>query len=241
MEKLTEDELRQNLSLCYRILANLQLDDMTYTHLSARLPHSEAFFIYPFGLLFSEVTPQCLLKIKLDGTVLEGIAHTYNPTGYVIHSSIYRHRPDINAIFHLHTEAGVAVSAMQCGLLPISQWALHFYERLSYHDYHALALTAEHESKLVHDLKDNFTLFLKNHGTLTAGRTLHEALFYTHHLEKACRTQCLALASQTPLTIPPPAVCLQTVNELLNFEADLGKRDWDAHVRRMNQSSKTIV
>ena len=217
MEKLTEDELRQNLSLCYRILANLQLDDMTYTHLSARLPHSEAFFIYPFGLLFSEVTPQCLLKIKLDGTVLEGIAHTYNPTGYVIHSSIYRHRPDINAIFHLHTE------------------------RLSYHDYHALALTAEHESKLVHDLKDNFTLFLKNHGTLTAGRTLHEALFYTHHLEKACRTQCLALASQTPLTIPPPAVCLQTVNELLNFEADLGKRDWDAHVRRMNQSSKTIV
>src|SRR5690606_23145697 len=138
-----------------QICAALKLDDLTYTHLSARPAGADYFFIYPFGLLFEETTASSLLKVDLNGKVLEGEEYQYNQTGYVIHGSIYRHRSDINAIFHLHTHAGVAVSAMKDGLLPATQWALHFYNGIAYHDYDSLALANEsHEDRLVRDLAD---------------------------------------------------------------------------------------
>src|SRR3990167_5395717 len=100
--------LRIELAAAYRMLAMLKMDDLTYTHLSARLPGSEHYFIYPFGLLFDEVTASSLLKVSLDGEILEGTESQYNRTGYVIHGNIYKKCPDVNAVFHLHTIAGVA-------------------------------------------------------------------------------------------------------------------------------------
>lgn len=140
---MVEEEVRQNLALAYQFLAQLQMDDLTYTHLSARVPGKSYFYIYPFGYLFSEVTAQNLLTVSLEGKVLEGQEMQYNKTGYIIHSNIYRTREDINAIFHLHTPAGIAVSAMECGLLPISQFSFHFYNRIAYHLYNSLALDPE--------------------------------------------------------------------------------------------------
>lgn len=224
---MTEHNLRYHLAIAYQALAKLKLDDLTYTHLSARMPGQDAYFIYPFGLLFEEVTPDSLLKVSLDGTILEGNEFQYNKTGYIIHGSIYKHREDINAIFHLHTPAMVAVSAMEHGLLPISQWSLHFYNRIAYHSYNSLALTTdEHESNIVQDLGDKYVMLMKHHGSITAGRTIHEAFFYTHHLQKACETQCLALQSNAKLSIIPAEICETTVNDLLSFESDLGLRDW---------------
>lgn len=224
---MTNLELRYHLALAYKAFAKLKLDDLTYTHLSARIPDEDAYYIYPFGLLFEEVTPECLLKVSLDGTILEGCEFQYNKTGYVIHGSIYRNRSDINAIFHLHTPAIVAVSAMENGLLPISQWALHFYNQVAYHEYNSLALSTEHhEQRLIDDLGSKYVMLLKHHGSITAGRTIHEAFFYMHHLQKASETQCLALQSNAPLSKIPMDVCEKAVRDLLSFEADLGLRDW---------------
>lgn len=221
--------LKENLAAAYQICAHLGWADLTYTHISARLPDEDFFYIYPFGLLFPEVTPDCLLHVSLSGDVLEGNAGTYNPTGYAIHSTIYAKRSDIQAIYHLHTPAGVAVSSMDCGLLPLSQWALHFYNRHGYHDYDALA----HESNscqhhLLQDLDSHKVLILRNHGVLTCGETLHEGFFYAYHLEQACKTQLLALQTSMPLTQPSPEVCEKAAQQLLNFEKDLGLRDWQA-------------
>ena len=135
---MIENEVRENLALTYRFLAELQMDDLTYTHLSARVPGSRHFYIYPLGQLFSEVTAESLLTVSLDGTVVEGSEPHYNQTGYVMHGSIYDARPDLNAIIHLHTTAGVAVSIMGCGLLPMSQFSFHFYNRIAYHQYDSL-------------------------------------------------------------------------------------------------------
>ena len=134
------DGVRQNLAAAYRILAKFGMDDLTYTHLSARVPNEDCFYIHPLGLLFKEVTASQLLKVTFDGRVIEGSESQYNKTGYVMHGSVYQNRPDVNAIFHLHTTAGIAVSAMECGLLPISQFSFHFYNRLAYHNYNSLTL-----------------------------------------------------------------------------------------------------
>jgi ribulose-5-phosphate 4-epimerase/fuculose-1-phosphate aldolase len=221
--------LKEDLALCYQILAHLGLDDHTYTHLSAR--SENGFYIHPFGLHFKEVRASNLLEVSLEGEVLNGTELIPNPTGYVIHSQVYKNNHDINAVFHLHTPEIVAVSALKKGLLPISQWALHFYNKISYHDYDSLALQTDQGACLAKDLGRNFTLLMRNHGSLTCGKTLHEALFYTHHLQLACKAQCLALSMKEELSLPSTQVCEKSVEDLLSFEADLGLRDFLAWKR----------
>ncbi len=238
---MIEKEVRQNLAYAYQFLAEFKMDDLTYTHLSARVPGKPHFYIYPLGFLFSEVTAENLLTVTLQGEVLQGSEMQYNKTGYVIHGNIYRARSDINAIFHLHTPVGVAVSAMECGLLPISQFSLHFYNRIAYHAYNSLALDdEEHGVKLVKDLATHKIMILHNHGTLTCGGTIHEAFFYAYYLEQACRVQCMALASRQPLIYPPPHSCEQAALDMRAFEPDLGYRDWQALKRRFLKKNKLV-
>ncbi len=225
-------EIKQNLAYAYKIISCLKMDDHTYTHLSARAENNTEYYIYPFGLRFSEVTKNNLLKVSLTGEIIEGKEYQYNKTGYVIHGNIYEKRQDIQAIFHLHTPASVAVSAMRDGLLPISQWALHFYNQVVYHDYNSLILDKEVQgSQLANDLGSHKVMLLRNHGMLTCGATIMEAMFYAYHLEMACKTQCLALQTGVELIYPPKEICEQAVKDLLGFEKDLGQRDWQAWVR----------
>lgn len=224
--------VRRNLKHAYQILAKLGMADHTYTHLSARPKGADYYYINPFGLRFEEVTEDNLLKVSFDGKVLEGEEFQYNETGYVIHGSIYKSRPDLEAIFHLHTVSTVAVSCMREGLMPLSQWALHFYGQVKYHDYNSLALdNHSHGKDLVDDLADKKVIFLRNHGIITCGATIREALFYCYHLELACKTQVAALSSGAELLIPDKEVCKQANYDLLNFEKDLGFRDWQAWLR----------
>lgn len=229
------DSLKETLARCYYILAKKGLDDRTYTHLSARLAGEEAYYIYPLGLLFEEVTPDKLIKVDFDGNILEGSEKTFNETGYVIHSSVYKTRPDMNAVFHLHTTAGVAVSSMKQGLLPLSQFAFHFYNRLSYHGYDALNLDKRSQGQnLVKDLgPHNKAMILENHGTMTCGQTQEEALFYMLFLEEACKVQIAALsAGLDNLHIPPKSVCEQAYKDMTAFEqGNIGKRDFEAECR----------
>ena len=228
-------KIRQDLAYCNQILARLGMDDLTYTHLSARSVNTDSFFAHRMGLSFSEVTDLNLIEINFNGEVIDGDALQCNDTGYVIHSNIYRHRKDIDAIFHLHTIPGVAVSCMKFGLLPLSQFALHFYNQISYHDYNSLALSNDvHGQKMVKDLANNKVMFLRNHGTIVCGSTIQEAMFYTHHLEQACKVQVQALAAgRENLVIPSHEICAKASKDLLSFEQNLGERDWQAHLRAL--------
>lgn len=226
------NDTKRDLAHAYQILAHLKMDDHTYTHLSARAEDKGQYYIYPFGLRFEEVIENNLLKVFLDGKIIEGEEYQYNRTGYIIHGNIYQNRPDVQAIFHLHTPASVAVSAMKDGLLPISQWALHFYDQMSYHNYNSLALDHSiHGADLVKDLGKNNTMLMRNHGMVTCGETIMEALFRAYHLEMACKTQCLILQTSQEIIYPPEEICKQAVKDLLSFEESLGMRDWHAWVR----------
>jgi len=235
-----ERHARIQLAAAYRILAQMQMDDLTYTHLSVRLPESEAYFIYPFGMLFEEVTASSLLEVSLNGKVLEGRESQYNQTGYVIHGNIYKKRPDVNAIFHLHTTAGVAVSAMECGLLPLSQFSFHFYNRLAYHSYDSLTLDNQRQGEnLLQDLGLKKAMILRNHGTLTCGTTIQEAFLYMYFLEQACRVQCTALSSGQKVIIPPREVCEKAAQDVRAFEPDFGIRDWTSLLRKLEREDPT--
>lgn len=225
--------LREDLAYAYRIIADMGLDDSTYAHISVRVDQAH-FLIMPFGLLFEEVTPECLLLVNLQGEIIEGSEQHYNKTGYAIHGTIYSGRPDISAVYHLHTSASIAVGASAKGLLPISQWALHFYEQVAYGTYDSLIVDEDTQGKkLLAELGDKKVMLMRNHGLLTCGQTLHEALFYIHHLENACRVQAFSQVPDGGWVLPPHEVCQQSCKDLLSFEKDLGKRDWDAYVRRM--------
>ena len=227
-----DKEVKINLAHAYNILAKLGMDDHTYTHLSARPNGADYYYIYPFGYRFDEVVPKCLLKISVSGEILEGTKQEYNKTGFVIHSSIYKERPDLNVVFHLHTISTVAVSAMKRGLLPISQWAMHFYQQINYHEYNALSLDENTQgADLVKDLDDKKIIFLRNHGFIACGQTIYEALFYCYHLDLACKTQVVALSTNEELVIPDHTTCVQANYDLLNFEKNLGYRDWQAWLR----------
>ncbi|MGL9726028.1 MAG: class II aldolase/adducin family protein [Wolbachia sp.] len=184
---LTESKVKENLVYAYQILSYLKLDNYTYTHLSVRSDDQKSFYIYLFGMRFDEVNENSLMKVSFDGNVIEGKEHQYNKTGYIVHGFIYQARKDIQAIFHLHTPSIVAVPSLKDGLLPTSQWALHFYDKVSYHNYNSLALSDIEGERLIADLKENFVMLMRNHGSITCGRTIQEAMFYTYHLNKHAR------------------------------------------------------
>jgi len=228
---MNDEEIKLKLAQSYKILSFLKMDDHTYAHLSARASDGNSFYIYPFGLRFEEVKPSLLLKVSLQGEILEGEEYQYNRTGYIIHGSIYQARADIMSVFHFHTIASLAVSTCKNGLLPISQWALHFYDRIAYFDYNSLALDAAEGEELIKALADKFVMLLRNHGSITTGRTIEEAMFYTYHLEQACKTQIQALSMGEELVLPSAETCKKAVHDLLSFEKNLGERDWQAWVR----------
>lgn len=233
-----ENSRKTQLAYAYRILANLGLDDHTYAHLSIRAQDPNFFHIYPFGQRFEEARSTSLLTVSLTGDIVEGHEQYLNQTGYVIHGSIYQARPDIQAVFHVHSPSMVAVSTLEEGLLPLSQWALHFYGQLAYHDYDSLALDqAKQGQQLIKDLGGKYTMLLRHHGSIACGRTIQEAMFYTYHLEKACQTQCLTLSMNQKAIQLAPEICQRAVKDLLNFETDLGARDWAAWVRLVDRLS----
>jgi ribulose-5-phosphate 4-epimerase/fuculose-1-phosphate aldolase len=196
--KVSEDEwkARVDLAALYRLVALYGWDDMIYTHISARIPGPEHhFLINPYGMFFEEITASSLVKIDLEGNILQETPYFINPAGFTIHSAVHAAREDAQYVMHLHSDQGVAVSAQKDGLLPLSQHALIVLPRLAYHDYEGIALNLDERDRLVHDLGDKSTLMLlRNHGTLAVGKTAADCWTGMFYLERACKQQVMALS-----------------------------------------------
>src|SRR6267143_5813914 len=193
--EMTEAEWDQrvNLAACYHLIAHYGWDDLVDTHISARVPGPEHhFLINPYGMMFEEITASSLVKVDLDGNIVMATSYQINPAGFTIHSAVHAAREDALCVIHLHTDYGIAVSAQQDGLLPISQQAMFALSSLAYHDYEGLALDEEEKPRLVADLGDKKFMILRHHGLLTLGRTAAEAFLGMFLLERACKIQILA-------------------------------------------------
>jgi ribulose-5-phosphate 4-epimerase/fuculose-1-phosphate aldolase len=190
---LEEWQTRVDLAAAYRLVALYGWDDLIFTHISARVPGADHHFLLnPYGMMFEEVTASSLVKIDLAGNKVLDSPYFINPAGFTIHSAVHEAREDALCVMHLHTDYGIAVSAQEDGLLPISQQAMFPLASLAYHDYEGLALNEAEKPRLVADLGDKQNLILRNHGLLTIGKSAAEAFLGMYILERACKIQILA-------------------------------------------------
>ena len=206
-----EWQTRLQLAACYRMFARRNMDDAIFTHLSARIPgQGDRFLFIPFGMLFGEVTTSNLLEVNLDGETVSG-AGAANPAGWVVHKVVYEAVPNARSVMHLHTVTGTAVSTQKHGLLPVNQFGITFQGQIAYHDYDGPGLRPEEQRDFVRDLGGRRLMFLRNHGTLTHGRSVAEAFTLMHNLERTCEIQIAALAGGGELALPAPEVIASTV------------------------------
>ena len=196
--------LRQDLAAAYRAVAHYGWDDLSFTHLSARVPGSEfAFLLNPYDLGFDEITASSLIKLDANGRSLIDNGASQNQAGFTIHSALQLGRDDARCVIHLHTVAGTAVSMMKCGLLPISQAAASVAFDLAYHDYEGIAVDLDERERLVAHMGDRHCMILRNHGTLAIGGTIGEAFQRIWFLERACAMQIAAMAGGIDNLIAP--------------------------------------
>ncbi len=236
-----EWQARIDLAACYRLVELYGMADMMANHISMRVPgDEEAFLINPYGMMYEEITASSLIKIDLAGNILSSpdfgeFNYGINRAGYVIHSAIHEARPDVACIIHTHSWASMAVSALECGLLPITQTAMRFL-KIRYHDYVGVVLKDDEKKSLVSDLGNGEAMILRNHGALVAGRSVGETFNWTHRLELACRSQVAAMSCNTPLRGVAPEILGETWNNYQpGTRRPYGLMEWPALLRKLDR------
>jgi ribulose-5-phosphate 4-epimerase/fuculose-1-phosphate aldolase len=231
-----ERALRVQLAAAYRVAHQLGWSELIYTHISARVPGSQHhFLINPYGLRFDEVTASSLVKINAEGESVGQQQYSANKAGFIIHSAIHMAREDAQCVWHMHTLAGMAVSAQDEGLLPVHMYSHNFWQRLSYHDFEGPSMRLGERERLVASLGTNHALILRNHGLLTVGRTIPEAFIRHWRLNRACEVQLAA--QQAKLRIPTPEVCEQSNlmgDEFLTDQAPMGELEFASLQRKID-------
>ena len=234
-----EWQARVDLAALYRLVALYGWDDLIYTHISARIPGPEHhFLINPYGMLFEEITASSLVKVDLEGNVLQETPYFINPAGFTIHSAVHANREDAHYVMHLHSDDGVAVAAQAEGLLPISQHSLIVIPRLAYHDYEGIALNLDERERLVGDIGDKTLMLLRNHGTLSVGETAANCWVGMYYLERACTMQVRALSGGRDKVLIAPQASQDEVRSQVSGNVPGGINGalaWPACLRKLDR------
>ena len=232
-----EWQTRVDLAALYRLVALYGWDDLVFTHISARVPGEDNHFLLnPYGLLFEEIKASDLVKIDLDGNIVSETEHFVNAAGFTIHSAVHGNGQHNHAVIHTHSNDGVAVSAQEHGLLPISQTAMVIRNECAYHDYEGIALNHDERERLLDDLGDKHCMILKNHGLLATGATCADAWLRLFFLERACTMQIKALSGCSKLNmVHSDVVELVTDQGQMASEQGIGNLAWPALIRKLDK------
>src|SRR6187200_2908117 len=241
-DQVSPEELqsRVNLAACYRLSALYGYTEMIANHISCRVPGTtDQFLINPYGMLYEEIDASCLIKVDVEGNTLLNVTdYNVNLAGFVIHSAIHMAKHEMDCVAHTHTPAGMAVSAMECGLLPLAQTSMRFLH-IGYHDFEGIADNVDERERLVRDLGDHEAMILRNHGLLVAGRTVPAAFNVLFRLERACQVQIMALSCNTKLIYPPQNV-LEDTYEQMQPKPTRSNRNgnlaWPALLRKLDRA-----
>ncbi len=236
-----EWQARVDLAACYRLIDHYAMSDLIANHITVRVPGEEdAFLINSYGMLYDEISASSLTKIDHSGEVLAKpdfgeLDYGVNRAGFVIHSAIHKAKPDVNCVIHTHSWSGMAVSMLECGLLPATQTAMRF-ARISHHDYGGVVVDLAEQDLLVESLGDNNAMILRNHGLLTTGATIPEAFNAMHRLELSCKTQLAAMACNSKLIEVPEDVVAATYKMFQpGTRRPFGLLDWPALLRKLDR------
>jgi ribulose-5-phosphate 4-epimerase/fuculose-1-phosphate aldolase len=238
-----EWQARLDLAACYRLVDAYGMTDLIYNHITARIPGTDDhLLINLYGLLYKEITASSLVKIDLEGNIIWKPDTDYgiNKSGYVIHGAIHQARPELKCVLHTHTSAGMAVAAMACGLLPMSQTSIRFHGHIGYHDYEGPAIDLAEREALVRDLGPHDAMIMRNHGLLTCGATVQQAFNTMYQLEMSCRAQVEAMAAGAGLTMPGENVLAHTAHLYQpGTRRPYGVLEWPAMLRLLEAQGKT--
>jgi ribulose-5-phosphate 4-epimerase/fuculose-1-phosphate aldolase len=234
--------VRVDLAACYRLAAHHGWTDQVYTLISARVPGTEHFLLNPFGYTFDEVRASNLVKVDLDGNIVDPSPYQIHHAGFIVHSAIHGARPDVACVLHNHTRAGMALSILEEGLMPLTQHAMMFHGLVAYHGNEGFATDAALRAHLAKDLGDKPVMILRNHGVLVAGKTIGHAFSMMWNLEKAMEAQMDALATGRPMSIPSHAVAESIAKHGFgqdpqegNYREPNGWIEWPAHLRMLDR------
>jgi len=232
-----EWQTRVDLAACYRLVDFYGMSDMAGTHISARVPgEPDAFLLNPYGMFFNEITASSLIKVNFDGEQLtKDTEYSVIPAGFNIHGAVLEARPDVFCALHTHTRAGMGVSTMECGLLPLTQHSMRFYERISYHDYEGVATNLDERERLQRDLGENHAMILRNHGLLTCSATIADAFNLMFRLEKSCQAQVDAMNTGAELQFVPKEVAAHSRDGMVARGTRFGDMGWPGHLRRLDR------
>jgi ribulose-5-phosphate 4-epimerase/fuculose-1-phosphate aldolase len=233
-----EWDMRVDLAAAYQLGALYKWTDLIYTHFSGRVPGTDDFLINPYGMMFDEITASNLVKITEEGKIVDDpLGMGVNEAGFIIHSCMHKARPEINCVIHTHTRAGVAVSAMKCGLLPISQHAMRIQPEVTYHDYEGVALYKDEQVRMARDLgAKSKAMILRNHGLLTLGRTVREAFEIMYYFDTACQIQVDAMAGgQHNVQLMSDDAAKKSYERLSMEDSPREGRDWPALLRMLDR------
>lgn len=228
---------RVDLAAAYRLMDVYGMTEMSANHISTRVPGEDnAFLINPYGLLYDQMFASCFIKLDLAGNVLFNPTELgFNKAGYVIHGAIHGARHDVDCVIHTHTVAGMAVSAMKCGLMPIAQTSMRF-AKIAYHDYQGVAIDEAEQASLVRDLGEHAGMILRNHGLLVVGGSIAEAFNNIFRLERACQVQVAALSCNVELQLPPQDVIDASYRLYLpQTRRPFGVLEWPALLRKLDK------
>jgi ribulose-5-phosphate 4-epimerase/fuculose-1-phosphate aldolase len=239
-ERVSREEwqMRVDLAAAYQLAALFKWTDLIYTHFSARVPGSEDFLINAYGLMFDEITASNLVRIDAHGKVVDDpLDLGYNEAGFVIHGCMHEARPEVSCVIHTHTRAGVAVSAMKCGLLPISQHAMRVQQQCTYHDYEGIALNMTERERMAASLGGKSkVMILRNHGLLTLGATVREAFELMYYLDCACQIQVDAMAGGLEnVQIMAQSAAATATEQFERDDRPSTHKDWPALLRLLER------
>jgi ribulose-5-phosphate 4-epimerase/fuculose-1-phosphate aldolase len=224
---------RKELAACYRLADMFGFSDIIWNHITAKIPDTEHFLINRFGLRYDEVTASNLITLDVDGNIIDaGTAVSdddVNVTGFVIHSAVHAARPDVACVMHSHCQAGLVVSVLKEGLLPMIQDAMPIYGHVAYHDYEGLSTDLSERQRLAANLGSNMAMIMRNHGLMTCGKTVGEAFMTMYYLERACKVQMQVLATGQAYGLPSAELSEQAAEQYASFA--YGDFEWPALLR----------
>ena len=231
-----EWQARVELAAAHRYAEHRQWTDLIFNHFTVRVPgEPNHFLVKQHELMFEEVTASNLLKINMDGQPVGTDAHV-NAAAYTIHTAIFEARPDISAIAHIHSTAGMVLAAHARGLRYLCQDAMMFYNRVGYHDFEGIAGDLDERERLGRNLSRHTVLILRNHGLLTCGQSIGQAVVLMHNLVGVAEVQARMEATSQEMCEPLPEVCEKTAQQFERFmQRDHCEPQWQAIIRWLDR------
>ena len=236
--------LRVDLAACYRLLQMHGWDDLIHAHISVRIPNTEHILINAFGMAFEEITASNLVKINIDGHLVDKDSpFSINPAGFTIHSAVHEVRHNDMCALHIHTNDTVAVASLEQGLLPLSQYSMFALASMSYHDYEGLAVNDDEKLRLQQDLGDKNFMLLRNHGALTMGKTIGDAFMHMYDLTRACQIQLQVMATGMKPIYAPQSIIdgIKAQANIVHSGETGGQKAWPAMVRRVYRNDPSFA